>query len=92
MNATTTAAEYYFLYRVLGEEAFVALIALSDVPDARIREITDQVQNWAPMPDEFAAQIRANVARRGRLDVKNDLMNVGISEANVELAFRAAGV
>jgi len=89
MNANTTAVEYLFLYRLLGEEAFVSL---SDVPEERLMEITDQVQNWAPMPDDYAAQIRAAVAQRGRLNVKNDLINVGISDANIELAFRAAGV
>lgn len=92
MNANTTAVEYLFLYRLLGEEAFVALISLSDVSEERLMEITDQVQNWAPMPDDYAAQIRAAVAQRGRLGVKNDLINVGISDANIELAFRAAGV
>lgn len=92
MFPCTTAVEYLFLYRVLGEEAFVALISLSDVSEERLMEITDQVRNWSPMPDDYAAQIRAAVAQRGRLDVKNDLLNCGLSDANIEFAFRTAGV
>ena len=92
MNANSTAAEVFAAYQLLGEAAFVALVVASNMSDARIREITAQVLNLPPMPAAQVARIRAKVAEKGRAYVKNSLLNAGQAEADIEVAFQAAGV
>ena len=92
MNNNSTATEMFALYELLGEEAFTALIALSDMSNARIVQMTAEVTNLSPVRNEQALTIHAAVARKGRQQVKNDLLNIGISEEDVETAFRVAGV
>ena len=92
MNNNTSAAEVFALYAQLGEQAFTELIASSDLSNARILELTAQVLNTPVIDDDQAQPIRTAVAQKGRQEVKNDLLNMGITAEDVEIAFRAAGV
>jgi hypothetical protein len=92
MNPNSTVAEVYALYRVLGQEAFIALMSISDWTEERMLEMAAQVNNLPVMGAEQVLHIRTAVASKGRIEVKHELLNAGHSEQDVELAFQAAGV
>lgn len=92
MDNNTPAAEMFRLYQLLGEEAFSALMELSDLSEARMREMTEQILNLAPTTPAQTQTIREAVAQRGRQGAKNDLLNMGLVDEDIELAFRAAGL
>ncbi len=82
----------YATYRRVGEAAFVEMIAQSGLSEARMLEMAAQVTNLPIMGAAEVLSIRESVAQRGRQAVKNDLLNSGIIDEDVEVAFRAAGV
>jgi hypothetical protein len=92
MNPNSTVAEVFALYRILGPEAFIALLSLSDLSEERMLELAAQVQNTPVMGAADVLRIRNATTDRGRQEVKNDLLNRGQSEQDIELAFLAAGV
>jgi hypothetical protein len=92
MNPNSTVAEVFALYRVLGQEAFIALLSISDLSEERMLELAAQVENTPVMGAADVLRIQTATNEKGRQEVKNDLLNRGQSEADIELAFRAAGV
>ncbi len=92
MDNNTPAAEMVRLYRLLGQEAFVALMDLSDLSEARVQEMTEQILNLQPATPEQTQTIREAVAQRGRQGAKDDLLNMGLVDEDIEIAFRAAGL
>ena len=92
MNPNSTVAEVFAMYRLLGQEAFIALMSISDLSEERMFEMAAQVQNMPVMGPDQVLNMRTAVAQKGRQEVKNDLLNVGQTEADIELAFQAAGV
>ena len=92
MDNNTPAAEMFRLYQLLGQEAFVALMDLSDLSEARMLEMTEQILNLSPTTLAQTQTIREAVAQKGRQGAKNDLLNMGLVDEDIEIAFRAAGL
>ena len=87
-----SAVEVFALYRQVGEAAFVEMITQSGISEARMLEMAAQVTNLPTMRAAEVLSMHDAVAQRGRQVVKNELLNSGIVDEDIELAFRAAGV
>ena len=92
MDVAATAAQLLSAYQVLGKEAFTKVIINSRLTDAEIVHIAQQIDSMPVINVEDAFRIRQLVAEKGRQDVKNDLLNAGKSEQEVEYTFLQAGV
>jgi len=92
MDVTKTAAQLLSAYQELGEEAFTQVILNSRLTDAEIDRITQQIYNLPVIGIEDVLRIRSLVAEKGRQEVKNDLLNSGQTEQDIEFTFSQAGV
>lgn len=92
MDVAATAAQLLSAYQVLGEEAFTRVIVNSRLTDSEIDRITQQIYNMPVIAVNDVLRIRQLVAEKGRQEVKNDLLNLGQSEQDVEFTLLQAGV
>lgn len=92
MDVAATASQLLAAYQVLGEEAFTRVIVNSRLTDTEIDRITQQIYNMPVINVGDVLRIRRLVAEKGRQEVKNDLLNSGKSEQDVEFTFLQAGV
>ncbi len=92
MDVTKTAAQLLSAYQELGKEAFTQVILNSRLTNAEIDRITQQIYNLPVIMVEDVLRIRSLVAEKGRQQVKNDLLNSGQTEQDIEFTFSQAGV